>query len=365
MKWLLLLVLALPLFAVESEWRFENSNFIFNSQEVLTDEPYTYDYNRFRVTGDLYDGGLNIKLIADNENIIGREYLESYEFDLGREYRQDVPFDTYGEYSGTDGLQNRFKLYRLYAEYLNGPHIVTAGLMRAAFGVGRIWTPVDFFNPLNSFSIETDEREGVYGAKYEYALSDLSVVQFVVAENRDETAKKAVRLKGYLDFADFALLAYQSEAMEFAGYEFDAKVGESDMALRSEGGIYHDKVKDKEYAKYIVGADYGFENSFTMLAEYLYNDLKAYPLAGFDVNAHKDNHYLGTSFGYQPSPLLTVSLTTIHNLDDRSAFVSPNALYSLSDEETVTLGMTAFGGDATSEFGMLPDTYYLRWDRHF
>jgi hypothetical protein len=304
-------------------------------------------------------------MIVDNETFIGPGYLDTDEYTYIREYDADVPFDTRTDPATREEAANRFKLYRLYGEYIKDRHYVTAGLMRAAFGVGRIWTPVDFFNPLNSLSIETDEREGVFGAMYEYALSDLSVIQFVVAENHDETTKKAVRLKGYLEFADFAVLGYDSEAMRFTGYELDAKVGETDFAFRSEGGSYTDKILDTTYTKYILGADYGFENSLTILVEYLYNGLKADPLAVLDVNSHRDHNYLGTVLGYQPSPLWVLSFTAIENLDDESYFLSPNAVYSLSDESDLTIGMTGFGGDKTSEFGAYPDTYYLRWYHHF
>lgn len=362
---LVFLSVLFPLVAVESEWRFENSNFIFHSKGIVDDKPYTYDYNRFRVTGDLFAGDFSFKLIADNETFIGPGYLDTDEFNYIKAYDADVPFDTRTDPATREEAADRLKLYRLYGEYIKGRHYVTAGLMRAAFGVGRIWTPVDFFNPLNSLSIETDEREGVFGTMYEYALSDLSVIQFVIAEKRDETTKKAVRLKGYLEFADVAVLGYDSEQMQFAGYELDARVGETDFAFRSEGGSYTDKRTDTTYTKYILGADYGFENSLTILVEYLYNGLKADPLMGLNVNSHREHNYLGSVLGYQPSPLLVLNFTAIRNLDDASFFLSPNAVYSLSDESTLTIGMTGFGGEESSEFGAYPDTYYLRWYHHF
>jgi len=69
--------------------------------------------------------------------------------------------------------------------------------------------------------------------------------------------------------------------------------------------------------------------------------------------------------GYQPSPLLVLNFTAIRNLDDASYFLSPNAVYSLSDESTLTLGLIAFSGEADSEFGAVPDTCYLSWYYHF
>jgi hypothetical protein len=353
-----LLLVPATLFCLESSWHIENSNFLYTA-------PYTYDYNRLRVTGDVGSGSLRLKLIADNETLIGRDYLASPEYAQIREFEPDLPFATRTDPATRAEAQNRQKLYRLYADYAHEKHRVTAGLMRAAFGVGRIWTPVDFFNPLNSLSIEPNEREGVFGAMYDYALSGLSAVRFVAAQTHDGTTKKAVRLKGYLAFADAALLAYDSPLMQFAGYELEGRIGKSDVGFRSEGGSYTDKTRDTTYAKYILGADYGWENSLTVLIEYLYNGQKADPLARFDAALQQDQNYLGTVIGYQPGPLWVVNLTAIRNLDDQSYFLSPNAAFSLGDETTLTLGMVSFGGEETSELGKLPDRYYLNWYHHF
>ena len=364
--WGLLLLFSIAAGAAESEWSFENTNFLLNSREILSNDPYTYDYNRLRMTGTLDAGSFFFTLIADNETFAGADYLESAEYALARQSDADTPFDTRTSPWSNPEAENRLRLYRLYGEYTNDRHMVTAGLMRVSFGVGRIWTPVDFFNPLNSFSIETTERDGVFGLQYAYALSNLSSLQLVTAQNRDGEAKSALRLKGYLPFGDTAVLAYNSPSMDFIGYEFDARVGETDLAFRSEGGRYHDKTLDESYIKYILGADYGWENSLMILVEYLYNGLPAASLLTLpEVNAHQDEHYLGIMATYQPTPLWSLAATVIRNLDDASAFLSPSAVYSLSDESTLTLGLIAFSGEAESEFGAVPDTYYLSWYYHF
>jgi len=358
-RYIIILVFSVFSYAMESGFGFENTNFIFNSKSLFDDTPYTYDYNRFRVTADLYSEDLRFKMIVDNENIVSREYLKTSEHTLSKLYEPDIPFETRSGYSGDDSYENSFKLYRAYAEYYKGKHTIRAGLMRVPFGVGRIWTPVDMFNPLDSLSLETNKREGVFGARYEYAISTLSAAEFIVSQTKEHTFKKAARVKGYLDFADFALIMVESEKLKMAGYEFDSAILDTNIGFRSEGGVFTDKRDGSEYVKYIIGLDYGFENSFTFAIEYLYTGLQEY------TNIKKDNSYAGATATYQPSTLWMLNLVSIVNLNDDSAFFSPNAVYSLSDEQTLSIGMTNGEGEQDSEYGVLADTYYMKWYIHF
>jgi len=96
----------------------------------------TSNYNRLRVTLDLYHDtweDISAKLILDNENI----------------------------YSFKDkNNKNTSQFYRGYLRYSGEKHMLTLGLQRIPFGVGRIWNPIDIFNPIDITSIETDERKG-------------------------------------------------------------------------------------------------------------------------------------------------------------------------------------------------------------
>lgn len=51
-------------------------------------------------------------------------------------------------------------------------------------------------------AIETGERTGTDAIRYEYALSELSNLDLTVADG-----KTAIRLKGYLEYADIGLIA--------------------------------------------------------------------------------------------------------------------------------------------------------------
>lgn len=357
-KYLLLASFFLSLSAAGSKFSFENTNFILHSKTALDDTPYTYDYNRFRIGGELSLDEVRFKIMADNENITSSEFLKTEEFKSQKLYKPDLPFESNSEFAGDDNFQNRFKLHRAYGEYFNQEHAVTIGLFNTPFGVGRIWTPVDVFSPLNSLSLESSEREGNFGAKYEYAISDLSALQVVISQTKEEKTKGAIRAKGYLDFADFAILAVETSGLKMVGYEFDSEILDTSIGFRSEGGIFEDKAAQNSYNKYILGVDYGFENSFFTL-EYLYSQINQYN------SLKEDSSYLGFHASFTPSMLWVLNFLTINNLDDESFVFYPSAVYSLSDEETLSFGLTTSSGEEESDFGALKPLYFAKWDINF
>lgn len=101
-------------------------------------------------------------------------------------------------------LDNELSLYRAYGQYQGERHFWSIGKQRIPLGVGRIWNPIDVFNPVDVQAVETDERSGTDAIRYEYALSELSNLDLTIADG-----KAAIRLKGYLEYADIGLIVLQ------------------------------------------------------------------------------------------------------------------------------------------------------------
>ena len=87
--------------------------------------------------------------------------------------------------------------------------------------------------------------------------------------------------------------------------------------------------------------------------------------------------YLMPSLAWTASPLLSLSLSSLYNLSDASAFTSVSAAYSLSDEMGLDFGIYIFHGDnlaftplppnliIQSEYGSNADLAYLSWRYYF
>ena len=286
---------------------------------------HAVDYNRLR--GDLtleHEKYLNLfgKLIIDNETLFTSEPSK---------------------------LQNEASIYRAYIQYRGMKHFWSVGRQRIPLGVGRIWNPIDVFNPINSEAIETDERIGTDSIRYEYAINELSNIDATVAQGKGE-----VRVKGYLQYADVGLVGLWDEDtdQDIIGWELEGQLLKTGIELRSEGGGFRNHSTDEWHTELIIGGEYGFPNSLTLLAEYNYS-------------SETRVDYLGSMASYQPAMLWFCSLLVIVNLDDNSGFIAPTIEYSLTDEMTLSAGAFLYSGSTDDEFGLVPNRYYLRWFVHF
>jgi len=301
-------------------------------------------------------------LAIENTNIVGYEELRHTtdfnrlraDFTLEHEKYTDfvgkLIVDNETRYtSNSSSLQNKISTYRAYLQYRGKKHLWSVGKQRIPLGVGRIWNPIDVFNPIDSEAIETGERIGTESLRYEYAVSELSNVDATVAKD-----KGAIRLKGYLDYADVGLVWLWDEDgdQDIIGWELEGQLLKTGIELRSEGGSFHNRTSGERYTEFIVGAEYGFSNSLTLLSEYKYSD-------------ETKIDYLGGLVSYQAAMLWLCNLLVGANLDDHSGFIAPSVEYSLSDEMTLSAGAFFYNGSADDEFGQIPDRYYLRWFVHF
>jgi len=297
-----------------------------NSNIAGYDDLYQYfDYNRLRAELTLeheHYSDFSAKLIVDNET--------TYKNDPG-------------------SLVNRTSVYRAYMEYAGVNHLWVVGKQRIPLGVGRFWNPIDVFNPINIEAIETDQRPGTDTIRYEYAISELSNIDVNVA-----SGKGAVRVKGYLDFADVALVAEwdDDQDQDIIGWELEGELLSTGIELRSEGGSFHNRTSGQRHTEFIAGAEYGFANSLVLLGEYHYLD-----------GPRRDE--LGVLASFQPAMLWTCALMTVTDLDDGSGFFSPVVEYSLSDEMTLSTGAFVYYGAQNSYYGSGDDRLYLRWFVHF
>lgn len=313
-------LLAASLFGVSPELVLENTNIV-----SYDDVQHWCDYNRLRVDVSLskpqYEN-FAAKLIVDNEN----RYVER-----------------------PSSLVNKTLIYRGYLQYRGQTHLWTIGRQRIPFGVGRIWNPVDVFDPIDFQAKEMDERRGTEAIHYEYALGQLANLDLTGAKE-----KLAARLKGYLEVADLALVTVWDDDndRDMIGWEMAGEIGETGLEVRSEGGSFHDRRRHARYTEFIVGAEYGFSNSLTVLGEYKYND---------------DNQldYLAAQLSYQFSMLWSGQVLGIVNLDDHGSFITPTFNYSAADEITINGGALIYHGGSDDEFGSQADQVFLRLFIHF
>ncbi len=284
-----------------------------------------FDYNRIRVElnlDSLSHSDFSMRLQVDNENLILEE---------------------------PESLTNKTSIYRAYLEYSGAKHFWVVGKQRIPLGVGKFWNPMDVFNPIDIESIEPSERPGTESIHYEYAINQLSNMDVTFAKG-----KGAIRVKGYLDFADIALVGEwdEDQNLDIIGWELEGAFAGTGIELRSEGGSFHNRETHQRQTEFVLGAEYGFLNSLIFTGEYHFKDVP-----------RKDE--FGFSAIFQPAMLWICSLITVTDIDDGSGFIAPVVEYSLTDEMTLSGGAFVYHGSEDSIYGLTPDRLYIRWFIHF
>ncbi|MDP3301138.1 MAG: hypothetical protein Q8S36_04135 [Sulfuricurvum sp.] len=363
----LLCICTLLASAIESQSTYENSNFTLSSALNGNGHQTLYNYNRFRVNEQIRDGQWFAVAIGDIENILGRELIQSNAYKIASAVTTDTPFSTQTKTYDYDEGQMYAQLYRLYAGYADEKHTVSLGLQKVSMGVGRIWNPTDLFNPKNPLALEPDEVYGSFALSYTYAFGSLSQITAVAAQRADKSFKYAGRAKGYLGMADAAIDVVSADDVSMIGYELEGELLETGVELRSEGGWFDDKVLDRKFIQGLIGADYGFENSFMLIGEWLHTsrtfeqELRFRIPSGALSNLVRSKDYVAISCGFQFDPLLYGTLSTILNAHDGSFYTGPVLRYSLEDDMLLGLGMMFYEGKSGSEFGALGQTYYVNF----
>lgn len=250
--------------------------------------------------------------------------------------------------SRAESFHNDSSIYRGYIQIRGAKHLWSLGKQRIPLGVGRVWNPIDIFNPIDTQQIEPDERAGTESLRYEYAFNQLSNLEATIAKDQ-----AALRMKGYLNRADVALVGLWDEHndQDILGWELEGQLLGSGIELRSEGGSFGDHDSDERFTRFILGAEYGFTNSLNLLMEYQFNDGSA-------------DDYLALMASFQPRILWSCRLLLLTNLADASYFVSPALEYSLSDEMTLSAGAFLYSCSG-GEFSSLSNRYYVSWFVHF
>ncbi|WP_331861782.1 hypothetical protein [Sulfurovum sp.] len=366
-NYLTLLCLTVPLMAIEHDLTIENTNYTISKIPYTQDERTLYNYNRLRLTDKIKEGNWFAQIIADIDNYYGETYLESFEYGFFRSIRADTPFEieTNAKNYGKGEVFGR--IHRFYAGYGDAKHNLVFGLQKITMGVGRIWTPTDLFNPRNPLALEPDQIYGNFALSYTYALGELSQVMGVTAKREDDSYKYAGRIKGNVAIGDIALDLYTSNDAEMIAYEIEGNLFDTGIEWRSEGGYYKDKLLDREFYQAILGADYGFVNGVTIMAEWLHSsktytadEIVNYQKSSLGYNRHLSSDYLGASVHYDFNLLYSGALSVIHSPEDQSSFISPLLTYSISDDASIAIGAMLYTGEDESEFGRAENSYYLR-----
>ncbi len=308
----------------------------------------------------------------------------------------------------------RHLLYRAELRY-EGDHAEgIVGRQRIAWGVGRLWNPMDRFNFIPPLAIEPDQTPGVDAVDGKWLFSGFTFLEGVLApQDRWSDSSYALRLHGVLRDTDYSLVAGNFRDAPAGGFDMARNLG--DTAVRLEA-VYAQPSRSvwpvgasapaqlRGFWQAVVSADRNFDvgNGLYVLVEHLYNGNAlgfgrglAGPLLSlfeatdqrpanvppdvpgpFVTTASADRlggsqvvtlsaHQTGVELGYDVFPALHSELFTLYDWEGTSVAVVPAVRYDPYPFLELTIGAQLFAGPERSEYGSVEDLGFLLVDAFF
>jgi hypothetical protein len=363
---------------------------------------------------------LSARVEYDNELVMGKlDTLEFRGFDITEEPFLPLQdelwnFDLGGEARGVW----RHALYRAWLNWETEHFQVILGRQRIPWGVGRLWNPIDRFNPVPPLAIEQSQSPGVDAVVATWFASDAAALDWVYApgDNGDHP-DYALRLHGLVADTDYSLMAGVFDDANTLGATMERNLG--DMAIHLEA-VYADpdarywpvgssRPSDlPSYWQVVVSLDTNIDvgKGIYALVEYLYNGnalglgsgragslLSFYestmtppaelppalgaifpgpyvqPISSDRFGGSRvvtsARHQTGVMLGYDLTPTLRGDLLVIYDWDGHSSAIAPQFSYTPRGDLEVALGLQFFTGNPDSQYGQAENRVFLTVDYFF
>jgi hypothetical protein len=278
------------------------------------------------------------------------DYLKTNQWELLQTLRREDAIDLSATWwNGTDGRLET-SIFRGYARYSGERVDVSVGRQRIVWGSGRIWNPIDLFNPLDPLRVERDIQPGIDSMQFVFRPADTVQVEFVTgARFKDDDLSYALRLRKTLGTYDISLVAGSFDSNGVVGLDFSGYLG--DAGLRG-ALVWHEGVEKNSWQA-LLSYEYVFPNGLDVLVEYLYNENTLESADLIDLGEIRDfsgivtlnRHYFGVQLGGQVSPLINATVLSTIDLESMSWSLFPLMSINYSQNTDISLGLQIFGGN--------------------
>ncbi|MFC2158812.1 hypothetical protein ACFLT9_13345 [Acidobacteriota bacterium] len=262
-----------------------------------------------------------------------------------------------GVYSD-DGDSTDFlaSLDRAYVDFYLPGFDITLGKQRIAFGVSRIWAPLDLFNRVNIFE-PGEEKPGVTGIKAYVPIGSSSSLTAVFApENDFNSYKSGARFQSLVGGVDIGIsyIRYGLKKTDIFGLDLR---GENFIGWWIEGGYFVSDIEDD--LKIVLGFDYTFPVGAGLYwqSEFFYDASGQSDKSDYDLSdlLAGDRFTLGqkyfmSSLSLPLTQFLSSGLAYIGNWTDGSWILSPSLRYDLAESVTLNVGFFLPLGSDGGEF---------------
>ena len=346
---------------------------------------------RLRTRFDLELGKHVTGLVIYDLQLFGG-HLDTFASSLAENIADDTFIGAEDNLHRGDTVAVRQSLYRGYLAFEAGPAELVVGRQRVAWGVAKLWNPIDRFNPISPLALDADQSQGIDGVAARWNLDGFNFFEAVYAPgtSRDE-ARMALRFHGVVFDTDVSLMGGRIQRAPTFGLDVSRNLGEAAIGIevvytkpeRRVRPIGASKArKPGEYWQIVASIDRNFAigDGVYVLLEHLYNGnalgfgrgkagpfLNAFeetdspigpvPVPG-DVSRFAGSgvvsgarHQTGLDIATDITPEIRADLLTLYDWNGTSAIFYPSLFWNPTSWAEIRLGVQVPVGSRRSEYG--------------
>lgn len=260
----------------------------------------------------------------------------------------------------------------LYYKHLFDFGEITVGRQVISWGVGRIWQPMDLFNPINPANFSKFEKDGADAVSAKIYLGMFSDVEVVYNfREKWEDANFGGRYRTNFQMFDLALMAGYFDKRTILGASFEGDV--LGAGIRGEGIFsYNENDTDSNFVRFILGADYQFTPDLYALIEYKFNGEGTDCKTCYDIGRlfrgeilNVSRNYLTGQANYKLHALVNLNAGGNINLNDESGYANLVIEWETLSNLKLSAAGIYFWGGRWSEYSYYSTTYYLMGQFYF
>ena len=265
---------------------------------------------------------------------------------------------TIGQASGKRTFSQNLDRFNVQWQFDSGD--LTIGRQAVTLGSARIINPTDIFLPFNVQTLNTEYRRGVDGIRFQKPVGRLSELDMGIVlgkSGKTENSALFIQLQNHIKDKDVQFTAIRFSKQNLIGLGIQSVIGDFGFWFEAAHvyiDVFDGLLEGENYFRLSSGIDYAFNSTTTALLEYHYNgagtrqsreylteNQVAYVSGGVFLLG---KNYLIPAVTWQVSPLLSLSLQAIVNMDETSLFIDLSTDYSLSDKVFLGVHLHLFTG---------------------
>jgi hypothetical protein len=249
---------------------------------------------------------------------------------------------------------------------------VEVGRQRVNWGVNFAWNPHDIFNAASFFDITYIEKPGSDALRTRYYTGPVSSAEAAVKLDYADRVTAAGLYRTNVGGYDLQTFAGSVQGALAAGFGWSGQIAgagfNGELVYYGAGG--EGAVTDAQFIA-AAGANYTFPSSLMLTTEFIYNSLGTTDPVGINPalgNFFTDARLLSLarwntmlSASFQASPLTRLSLASVYNPNDLSAYLSPQMDYSVSNNLTLSVAGQLLFGDPRTQFSSDSGSSVFGW----